>query len=153
MIAYFPNLFYHDGKDASVAGGGLTVIRSRLLCFIEIAVQRVFGDAKDLADLGPGLGDQERAGIVQEPDCSDLFRLVHECRGLSDHTDGLVDQRVQKIGNIGRDRLRFFGSACSPATVKVMSLLIARTPIAFPFSSRRKIVLDFRIFPSLVLVR
>ena len=45
---------------------------------VNVAVQCVFGDAEEFADLVAALGDEESAGIVEELDGFDLVLLIHQ---------------------------------------------------------------------------
>ena len=73
--------------------------------FVEVAVQRVFGDVEDLADLRSGLGDQEGAAVVEEADGADLVRLVHEGSRFAGDPDTFLNQRVEQIRDIRGDLL------------------------------------------------
>ena len=82
-------------------------IMCRLLFgFVEVTVQRVFGDVEDLADLRTGLGNQKSAAVVEEADGTDLIRLVHKGSRFAGNPDTFLDQRVEQIRDIRGDLLR-----------------------------------------------
>ena len=143
--------------------GECLLVAGRRLGLIEVAIEAVFGDAKELTGALARLGNEEGAATVEVANGANALVFGHKGRGLAHKLLALVQQVLEQVtdvfGNglgLGIARAAGAGKGVErtlKSFMSVMSKLMPRMPTGLPSSLRIKIVDDLSSLPSVVLVR
>lgn len=70
------------------------------LGLIEVAIEAVLGDAKELAGALARLGNEEGAATVEVANGTNALVFGHECRGLAHKLFALVQQVLEQVADV-----------------------------------------------------
>lgn len=91
--------------------GECLLVACRRLGLIEVAIEAVLGDAKELAGALARLGNEEGAATVEVANGTNALVFGHECRGLAHKLFALVQQVLKQVADVFGNGLR---ARCSP---------------------------------------